>query len=631
MLAPPEQLIELTEGFDFEVKSAQGAGGKGEIPKEFWRTYSAFANANGGIVLLGLQEPKPGRFEILGLPDPDKLRRDLWALLGDPTKVSANLLHETDVSEVVLEGRSLLSVRVPRAPRQRLPVYIHGNPMTGTFRRIHDGDHRCSEEEVRRMMAESSDTGRDGLVLEHFGWEDLDLETFSAFQAVFRARKPDHPFATLDDKTLLKSLRGWGTDRERGTSGLTASGLLMFGKWASIQEAFPNYVLDYRELPTDPKEGRVLDRLVTDGLWSGNLYDFYRKVYNKLTADLKVPFRLKGDERQDETPVHEAIREALANSLIHADYSGRRSVLVIKRPGVFEFRNPGRMRVSVAQAIRGGESDCRNPIIQNMFFLTGRGDRLGSGVPTIFQNWKGQHWRHPEIQEDLEPEEQTLLRLRMESLLPEEALAAVAHRFGDRFQELDEVERIALVTVEEENFLTHGRMSQLCELHPHDLSRLLANLVDRGFLESDKRGRGTTYHFPGTGDLASSSHLESRSLHLGPSSLPLEPTSLPLGPSSSQMGSNSLSLAEDLTLWEIASGVRSKGKAPEALVRSTILALCRGRFLTLKELAGLLERNPEGLRNRYMAPMVQERLLERRFPASPNHEQQAYRAILTQE
>jgi hypothetical protein len=97
------------------------------------------------------------------------------------------------------------------------------------------------------------------------------------------------------------------------------------------------------------------------------------------------------------------------------------------------------------------------------------------------------------------------------------------------------------------------------------------------------------------------------------------------------MGSNSLSLAEDLTLWEIASGVRSKGKAPEALVRSTILALCRGRFLTLKELAGLLERNPEGLRNRYMAPMVQERLLERRFPASPNHEQQAYRAILTQE
>ena len=376
-------------------------------------------------------------------------------------------------------------------------------------------------------------------------------------------------------------------------------------------------MLDYRELPADPKEGRVLDRLVTDGLWSGNLYDFYRKVYNKLTADLKVPFRLKGDERQDETPVHEAIREALANSLIHADYSGRRSVLVIRRPGLFEFRNPGRMRVSVEQAIRGGESDCRNPIIQNMFYLTGRGDRLGSGVPTIFQNWKGQHWRHPEIQEDLEPEEQTLLRLRMESLLPEEVLGAVARRFGDRFKDLDEVERIALVTVEVENFLTHGRMSQLCALHPHDLSRLLANLVDQGFLESDKRGRGTTYRFPGTGDLARSSHLDPRSLHLEPSS--------------SQMGPSPLPLAEDPNLREIANEVRSKGKATEALVRSTILALCRGRFLALKELAGLLDRNPEGLRNRYLAPMVQERLLERRFPTNPNHEQQAYRAIPREE
>lgn len=76
------------------------------------------------------------------------------------------------------------------------------------------------------MMAESSDAGRDGLVLEHFGWEDLDMETFSAFQALFRARKPDHPFAALDNEGFLKSLRGWATDRERGTRGLTLAGLL---------------------------------------------------------------------------------------------------------------------------------------------------------------------------------------------------------------------------------------------------------------------------------------------------------------------------------------------------------------------------------------------------------------------
>ena len=67
-------------------------------------------------------------------------------------------------------------------------------------------------------------------------------------------------------------------------------------------------------------------------------------------------------------------------------------------------------------------------------------------------------------------------------------------------QSLEEVARIALVTVEVEGYLTHGRLSQLCERHPHDLSRLLAHLVEEGFLESDKRGRGTSYRFPGTGE-----------------------------------------------------------------------------------------------------------------------------------
>lgn len=60
---PPlaEHLLEFAEGFDFEVKAGQGADGKGELPKDFWKTYSAFANTSGGIVFLGIKEPKRGR------------------------------------------------------------------------------------------------------------------------------------------------------------------------------------------------------------------------------------------------------------------------------------------------------------------------------------------------------------------------------------------------------------------------------------------------------------------------------------------------------------------------------------------------------------------------------------------
>lgn len=120
-----------------------------------------------------------------------------------------------------------------------------------------------------------------------------------------------------------------------------------------------------------------------DGAWSGNLYDFFRRVIRKLTEDLKVPFVLQGGERVDDTPAHQALREALVNTLIHADYTGRASVLVVKQPSGLVFRNPGMMRVPVMQALAGGASDCRNRTLHQMFLFINLGELAGSGLPKI--------------------------------------------------------------------------------------------------------------------------------------------------------------------------------------------------------------------------------------------------------
>ena len=72
--------------------------------------------------------------------------------------------------------------------------------------------------------------------------------------------------------------------------------------------------------------------------------------------------------------------------------------------------------------------------------------------------------------------------------------------------------------------------------------------------------------------------------------------------------------------------VSSKGKAKPEVVRLTLLRLCFGRFLTLNELATLVNRSTVDLRQRFIKPMVDdEKILERRYPQQPNHEQQAYR------
>ena len=104
------------------------------------------------------------------------------------------------------------------------------------------------------------------------------------------------------------------------------AGLLMFGDERAIIDEFPKYFLDYREKMSD--DVRWDYRIISsEGTWSGNIYDFYFKIINKITDDLNVPFKLVNGIRQEETRVHEAVREAVANSLIHADYRLPRGIV----------------------------------------------------------------------------------------------------------------------------------------------------------------------------------------------------------------------------------------------------------------------------------------------------------------
>jgi predicted HTH transcriptional regulator len=191
----------------------------------------------------------------------------------------------------------------------------------------------------------------------------------------------------LDNDTFLKQLGCWKQDRESSKQGYTAAALLMFGEGHAIEDAFPNYMLDYQEHAENSESVRWIDRIVPDGTWSGNIFDFYRRVIVKLEQDVKTPFSLQNNMRIDDTLLHQSLREALINCLVHADYSGKASIKVVQSPQSFYFRNPGVMRISVDTALMGGESDCRNRTLHKLFLLLGLGERAGSGLPKISQGW----------------------------------------------------------------------------------------------------------------------------------------------------------------------------------------------------------------------------------------------------
>ncbi len=130
-----EDITTLSEAVDLECKLAIGKHGKGQLPTDFWPTYSAFANTHGGVVLLGVKE-KQGRFSLHGIQDPQRVIITLFNHLNNPQKVSVNLLTEKDVKVITIDGRNLIQVQIPAAHRKQKPVYLGGNPFKGhTYRR----------------------------------------------------------------------------------------------------------------------------------------------------------------------------------------------------------------------------------------------------------------------------------------------------------------------------------------------------------------------------------------------------------------------------------------------------------------------------------------------------------------
>lgn len=644
-LASLEDIGQLTETNELECKLAQGRDGEGEIPKDFWPTYSAMANSHGGVVLLGVRE-RDGVFSVAGIGNPAKLRTDLFNTLNNRTKVSTNLLADTDVEEVRLDDKTVLVICIPAATRKQKPVYLHDKPFGNTYRRLHDGDRHVDDESVKRMLAEQVEDERDARILVGYSMDDIDLESLRIYRQMLRDKRPAHPFLEQDDKEFLRSLRGWRQDRQTCDTGLTLAGLLMFGKWAAIQEAVPHYFVDYQERPEAKTEQRWIDRLVPDGTWTGNLFEFYRRVYRKLTLDIKVPFALKDGQRQDDTPVHEALREALVNTLVHADYTGRVSILVVKRPDMFGFRNPGGLRLPLEQVIRGGESDCRNRILHQMFLLVGLGERGGSGIPRIYGGWKSQHWRPPHLTEKDEPE-QTLLTLQMADLLPDSVVVQLRSMFGPKFDELDYTARLVMATAAMERVVSHSRLLEICDAHSHDLSILLARLVKAGMLESDGRSRGTVYFLPGDSPptpeqvfvgpafsdsaaniRSSSEHSELSSEYSEHANYERDAQGRLLSPHLDAPVVDELAALDATfraTLEHMVHEPR-QGKLSTSRMEAVILAVCSGQFVPLAVLAELLSRNSDGLRQQYLSRMVRVGQIVLAFPTKPTHEKQAYRA-----
>ena len=590
------------EDLELEFKSA-----KGGLPQDLWPTVSAFANTHGGWIVLGVMEESDGTFVPAGIANPTELLQNFHNLLRNLQKISYPVCGAMDSSIEFVEDKQVIVLRIPEAPRRVRPIYINSNPYSGTYVRRNSGDFHCSKPEVDRMMREASDSTADSAVLTRYSLTDLDQDTLARYRRRFQTQDPASPWNGYDDKRFLQAIGGYSKNRDSEQESITVAGLLLVGSSEAIREWRSRHLIDYRRVPSEIDLDTRWDDRVT---WEGNLFGAFETLYPKLTAGQPVPFRLRDGVRIDESAVHVALREALVNLLVHADYAETQASLIVQSPEGYLLRNPGSSRVPESDLLTGDRSDPRNPILVRMFRLVGLADEAGTGMPKIVSAWRSLGFRLPRIDVGTERYE-FALRLRHVHLLSEEDRGWLK-TLGNTW---DEAEQLALVFARHEGGIDNPTLRGLTGLHPSDATKVLSSLRARELLVIIGAGRNTWYQ-------------------LGPVALPSPALENVRTQSSDQSSEGSEANSEgseansEDRVWQELQQIAKMAHKNQDRLGATerdnlVVALCSKAPLSMKQLAELVGLSEPHLRE-ILRNLVSAQRIAFLFQSQPNHPRQRY-------
>jgi ATP-dependent DNA helicase RecG len=423
---------------------------------------------------------------------------------------------------------------------------------------------------------------QDNIILEHYGLNELNLESVKNYRERFAKAKPNHPWNGLETKDFLYKIGAWGKMRNTSKEGLTLAGLLMFSEERMITEVLPQYFLEYRENLNGIINEQWVKRFTSqDGTWSGNVYDFYFKVMNELSMAPQ--------------PMKEIVHEALINALVHADYNGEGGIIVEREQQQFRFSNPGLLRTPIEHVFTSGISNLRNPNLFKMFILINFCKRAGSGLKTIESTCQRYGWEKPTFIQH-EPSERTIFTLHVVSFSEGQNEWKSAN-FVEPFLEWSDEENTIYS-------INNGPNSVNSEQNSDNKP---ANSLNKEVKSVNKE-----LNFVNN---------EPESVNSEPDSLNNELNSVNKA-DHTEHGDEKEKIEDEL--WKLAELARKKKRLSPAMMEQIILQLCAKRPLMLKELAHLLERTPDGLRNNYLAKLLAEGKMQLKYPDQPNHPKQAY-------
>ncbi|MCD4696820.1 MAG: putative DNA binding domain-containing protein [Bacteroidales bacterium] len=377
------QRLDDLEWEDFEVKRA-----KTDTPKNARETVSAFSNTSGGWIIFGISQ-NGKEFKITGVDNPEKIEQDFTSSLRGETY---NIKITPECVKHKFDEGVVLAFKIP--PSNKKPVYFN-NPKN-TFIRTASGDQRATQEEIDAMYRDQAYGTMTSVTIADSDISDLNKHSIERYRDYLSRFNPSHRYTKFTEKELLEKTQVVIQGR------VSYAGLLFFGKEDSIQRRFPDFRIDLLEIPgTSYADAKI--RFTFRLEEQENLWEYYFTLFDRLRQRLNLPFQLSTEGFAIENyPQLEAIREALVNMLMHADYFSPGKSRIRIFDDRIEFWNPGSPPKSIEYLIKADITIPRNPIIAKLFRVVKLAENAGFGFDKMIGGWSQYTKNAPEFLKDID-------------------------------------------------------------------------------------------------------------------------------------------------------------------------------------------------------------------------------------
>jgi ATP-dependent DNA helicase RecG len=363
------ELLKQTEGKTLEFKRDLSS------PSKIIRTVIAFANTAGGTLVIGVEDLT---HYIIGVENPHHQEEKLANLINDT--IVPHLIPEIDI--IPWRDAYLLIVRVfPSSTRPH--YYKKQGSEAGVYIRVGSTNRRADHEMIKELQRIVRNETFDEQPLSYLNSEAIDFRVASEQFSHVRQ------LAEIDLESLEIIVR------YQGKKVPTVAGFLLFGK--DRGKHFPDAWIQAGRF-----QGSDKTHIIDNAAFHGYLIEAIEQALGFIEKHAMQGLRIEGLRHQKSWNIPiKAIREAIINAVVHADYSQHGTPI---RIAIFDDRieidNPGLLRFGLTISdIKQGISKLRNRIIGHIFHTIGLIERWGSGIQRIISTCDEGGFPEPKFEE----------------------------------------------------------------------------------------------------------------------------------------------------------------------------------------------------------------------------------------